>query len=140
MSASFEKIKIIFMASDKNANETQIRQLVENWATAVRNNAIDTILAHHSDVIVMYDVPPPFQSIGIDAYRRTWDLYYAYTQPGVFDIQELQITAGEEVAFCFTKMKCEDKSKSEDFVPLDFRLTFCLNKIKYHRKITHKHT
>jgi len=127
------------MASDKNANETQIRQLVENWARAVRNNDIDTILAHHSDDIVMYDVPPPFQSIGIDAYRRTWDLYYAYTKPGVFDIQELQITAGEEVAFCFAKMKCENKSNSEDFVPLDFRLTIGLKKINDQWTITHEH-
>ena len=127
------------MASDKNANETQIRQLVENWARAVRNNDIDTILAHHSDDIVMYDVPPPFQSIGIDAYRRTWDLYYAYTKPGVFDIQELQITTGEEVAFCFAKMKCEDKSSSEDFVPLDFRLTIGLKKINDQWTITHEH-
>ena len=127
------------MTSDKNANETQIRQLVENWARAVRNNDIDTILAHHSDDIVMYDVPPPFQSIGIDAYRRTWDLYYAYTKPGVFDIQELQITAGEEVAFCFAKMKCENKSNSEDFVPLDFRLTIGLKKINDQWTITHEH-
>ena len=127
------------MTSDKNANETQIRQLVENWARAVRNNDIDTILAHHSGDIVMYDVPPPFQSIGINAYRRTWDLYYANTKPGVFDIQELQITTGEEVAFCFAKMKCEDKSNSEDFVPLDFRLTIGLKKINDQWTITHEH-
>ncbi len=60
-------------------NEDQIRQLVENWAQAVRNKDIETILAHHSDDIVMYDVPKPFQSVGIDAYRKTWVIFFAYT-------------------------------------------------------------
>ena len=122
-----------------NANEDQIRQLVENWAKAVRNKDIDAIIAHHSEDIVMYDVPEPFQSIGIDAYRKTWDLFFAFTKPGVFDIQELHITAGENVAFCFAKMKCEDKSNSMEFVPLDFRLTIGLKKINNQWTIVHEH-
>jgi ketosteroid isomerase-like protein len=86
-----------------NANEAQIRQLVENWAKAVRNKDIDAIIAYHSEDIVMYDVPEPFQSVGIDAYRKTWDLFFAFTKPGVFDIQKLHITAGENVAFVLQK-------------------------------------
>ena len=122
-----------------NVNEEQIRQLVENWAKAVRNKDIDAILAHHSKDIVMYDVPEPFQSVGIDAYRKTWDLFFAFTKSGVFDIQELHITANENVAFCFAKMKCEDKSKSVEFVPLDFRLTIGLKKINNQWTIIHEH-
>jgi ketosteroid isomerase-like protein len=120
-------------------NETQIRQLVENWAAAVRKKDINAILVHHSDDIVMYDVPPPFQSIGLDAYRKTWDLFFAFTKPGVFDIQDLYIIAGEDVAFCFAKMKCEDKSSTEDYVPLDFRLTIGLKKINDQWTILHEH-
>jgi ketosteroid isomerase-like protein len=125
--------------SSNNVNEAQIRQLVENWAKAVRNKDIDAILAHHSEDIVMYDVPEPFQSVGIDPYRKTWDLFFAFTKSGVFDIQELHITADENVAFCFAKMKCEDKSKSEEFVPLDFRLTIGLKKINNQWTIIHEH-
>ncbi len=127
------------MTTDNNSNEIQIKQLVENWAKAVRNKDIDGVLAHHSPDFVMYDVPPPFQSVGLDAYHKTWELFYTYTKPGVFDIQKLHITAGEDVAFCFAKMKCEDKSVTEDFVPLDFRLTIGLKKIKGQWTITHEH-
>jgi ketosteroid isomerase-like protein len=123
----------------KNENEVQIRELIENWALAVRNKDIDAILAHHSDNIVMYDVPEPFQSIGIDEYRKTWDTFYAFTKRGVFDIQELQIIADENVAFCFAKMKCEDKSKTVEFEPLDFRLTIGLQKINGQWIILHEH-
>jgi ketosteroid isomerase-like protein len=122
-----------------NVNEAQIRRLVENWAKAVRNKDIDAILAHHSEDIVMYDVPEPFQSVGIDAYRKTWELFFAFTKSGVFDIQELHISADENVAFCFAKMKCEDKSKSAEFVPLDFRLTIGLKKINNQWTIIHEH-
>ena len=125
--------------SSNNVNEAQIRQLVENWAKAVRNKDIDAILAHHSEDIVMYDVPEPFQSVGIEAYRKTWDLFFEFTKPGVFDIQELHITTDENVAFCFAKMKCEDKSKTVEFVPLNFRLTIGLKKINNQWTIIHEH-
>ena len=125
--------------SGNNVNEAQIRQLVENWAKAVRNKDIDAILAHHSEDIVMYDVPEPFQSAGIDAYRKTWDLFFAFTKPGVFDIQELNIVAGENVAFCYAAMKCSDKSDTPGFVDLPFRLTIGLKKINNQWTILHEH-
>ena len=66
-------------------NEILIRQLVENWARSVRDRDINGILAHHSTDIVMFDVPEPFQSVGIDAYRKTWDIFFKYTEPGIFE-------------------------------------------------------
>ena len=56
---------------ETGSNEAQIRGLIEAWAKAVRDRDIDAILAHHSGDMVMYDVPAPFQSTGIDAYRNT---------------------------------------------------------------------
>ena len=120
-------------------NETHIRQLVENWASAVRNKDMEAITAHHSDDIVMFDVPKPFQSVGIDAYRKTWDTFFAYTKLGIFDFHELHIVAGETVAFCFATMKCADKSNSADFVELDFRVTIGLKKINNQWTIMHEH-
>lgn len=116
-----------------------VRTLVENWAQAVRDRDIDAILAHHSQDIVMFDVPPPLQSTGLDAYRKTWELFFKYTKEGVFDVQELHVTAGETVAFCFAKMRCEDTYKSDEYVPIDFRLTIGLEKINGQWTITHEH-
>ena len=125
--------------SNKSVNDTLIRELVENWAKAVRNKDIDAILAHHSKDIVMYDVPEPFQSIGIDEYRKTWDIFFAFTKPGVFDIRELHVVADQNVAFCFAIMKCADKSNSTEYVDLDFRLTVGLKKIDDRWTIVHEH-
>ena len=122
-----------------NNNEIQICQLIENWAAAVRAGDIDAILAHHSADMVMYDVPGPFQSIGIDEYRKTWDIFFKYTRRGVFDIHELNVVADDSVAFCFAKMRCDDKSTTEDYAPLDFRLTIGLKKINDQWTIVHEH-
>ena len=123
----------------QTSNESQIEKLVQGWAGAVRAGNIEGILAHHSTDIVMYDVPEPFQSVGINAYRKTWDLFFANTQPGVFDIVELRIIADEAVAFCFAIMECADKSDSVDFVTLPFRLTIGLRKIHNQWTIIHEH-
>ncbi|SRR6266404_1465346 len=120
-------------------NETEIRQLIENWAQAVRNKDIEAILAHHSSDVVMYDVPKPFQSVGIEAYRKTWDLFFAFTKPGVFDIRELHIISDENVAFAFATMKCADKTNTAEFEELDFRLTIGLKKINNQWTIIHEH-
>jgi ketosteroid isomerase-like protein len=120
-------------------NETQIKELIENWAMAVRNKHMEAILAHHSKDMVMFDVPEPFESIGIDEYRKTWDLFFTYTKQGVFDIETLNIIADENVAFCFATMKCSDKSDTGDFVDLPFRLTIGLKKINDQWTIVHEH-
>ena len=50
-----------------------IRRLIEDWASAVRARNIGGVLAHHTDDVVMFDVP--------------------------FEIAELDVTAGDTVAF-----------------------------------------
>jgi uncharacterized protein (TIGR02246 family) len=123
-----------------HTEEVKVRNLIENWVQAVRDRDIDAILAHHSDDFVMYDVPPPIKSVGLEAYRKTWeDLFFIYTKPGVFDIKELQVIAGKDVAFCFALMKCEDKSQRKDYIPLDFRLTIGLEKVDGQWTILHEH-
>jgi uncharacterized protein (TIGR02246 family) len=126
------------MNNDLN-NENQIRHLVENWAKAVRSKDINGILAHHSEDIVMFDVPPPFKSVGIDAYRKTWDTFFVATQLGIFDIEELHITSDDQIAFCFATMKCSDRNKSGEFEELNFRLTIGLKKINNEWVVIHEH-
>jgi ketosteroid isomerase-like protein len=123
----------------KTDNESHIKELIENWAKAVRNKDIDAILAHHSKDMVMFDVPEPFRSIGIDEYRKTWDLFFTYTKQGVFNIETLNIVADENVAFCFATMKCSDKSDAGEFIDLPFRLTIGLKKINDQWTIIHEH-
>ena len=82
-------------------NERQVRHLVSNWAQAVQDKNRKAILTHHADNLVRYDVPAPFQSVGMTAYRQMWDTFFSYTKAGVFDIQDLHVVADEHVVFVF---------------------------------------
>jgi ketosteroid isomerase-like protein len=121
-------------------NEMQVRTLIENWVKAVNEKDTDAILAHHSTDIVMYDLPGPLQSVGIEAYRKTWDLFFGCNMDlGSFMVQDLHITADERVAFCFSTMKCQGRDKNGKVEELDFRLTVGLKKINNQWTFTHEH-
>jgi ketosteroid isomerase-like protein len=59
------------MTSNKSQeinNEAEIRTLIERWAKAVREENRAAIRLDHDSDILMFDVPPPFLSQGLDAY------------------------------------------------------------------------
>jgi uncharacterized protein (TIGR02246 family) len=82
-------------------DETQIRTLIEDWAAAVRAGDMAGVLANHTDDILIFDVPEPLYSRGMEAYRRTWELFFRYSRggPGAFDLSEIAVTVGGDVAF-----------------------------------------
>jgi ketosteroid isomerase-like protein len=125
---------------NRTENEAVIGDLVENWARAVRTKNLNGILANHSPDILMFDVPPPIQSNGIEEYRKTWDLFFSwYQDSGVFDIREMNITAGNDVAFVTALMRCAGTESNGDKTELDFRLTVGLRKIGDQWTVTHEH-
>jgi uncharacterized protein (TIGR02246 family) len=116
----------------RNTDETHIRTLVENWAKAARGKAMEGVLAHHADDMVMFDVPMPLQSRGMDEYRKTWELFFANSPggPGSFDLTELQITASGTVAYCHAILGVMDTRG---------RLTMGLRKENGRWLIAHEH-
>ncbi|MGC2809076.1 MAG: nuclear transport factor 2 family protein [Bradyrhizobium sp.] len=100
------------------------------------------MLAHHEQDIVMFDVPPPLQSLGIDEYKKTWDLFFRYHKPSqAFDIEQLAITAGEDVAFAVAIMRCGSGTSSgpPEKGGFLFRLTIGLRNIDGNWRIVHEH-
>jgi len=126
--------------SPQELEHEAIKQLLASWSDAVRRKDYDGILKNHSRNVLMFDVPPPFQSEGIDAYRKTWDLFFGWmTSPPRFELCDVRITAGQEVAFVTAHGKClgpNGKGREEE---LDFRLTLGLRKIAGEWIIGHEH-
>ncbi len=121
-------------------DEVAIRELIERWARAVRAKDFDGILAHHSADVLMFDVPPPFESKGIEAYRNTWNLFFSMApDPVAFQIERLDIVAGADVAFAVALMRCAEKNSSGEWIKLEFRLTIGLREIDGQWTIVHEH-
>jgi ketosteroid isomerase-like protein len=114
------------------SNENQIRMLLENWAAAVRSKDMEGALAHHADDIVMFDVPLPLQSRGMDEYEQTWELFFANNRggPGSFELTDVHITAGDTVAYCHALLQIFDSTA---------RLTMGLRKERGQWLVAHEH-
>ena len=116
--------------NDHTQDEVAIRELVENWASAVRRKDLDAILLNHSANMLMFDVPPPLASKGIEAYSKTWDLFFSWAHdPVVHSINEVDLPPATMWQFVTALMRCAGRETSGQDIELDFRLTIGLRKI-----------
>jgi uncharacterized protein (TIGR02246 family) len=124
-----------------STNEAQIRELIEGWAEAVHAGEMARVLADHAEDIVMFDVPPPYDGVrGIDAYRETWPGFFEWQAQGaVFEIDTLEITAGEDVAFAQALLRCGTKEQLDDRPGHRLRLTLGLRKENGRWVVAHEH-
>jgi uncharacterized protein (TIGR02246 family) len=122
-------------------DERQIRALLERWAEAVHAGDLDRVLADHSPDIVMFDVPPPKEGVrGIDAYRDTWPPFFEWQRQGaVFDLVELDVSAGADVAFAHALLRCGTANELQQDPDLRLRLTIGLRKDDGRWVVTHEH-
>ncbi len=125
---------------DQTANdETQLRGLIARWSKAVRDENRAGIRADHDADILMFDVPPPFLSRGLNAYMATWETFLTFqAKPVEFDFHDIAITAGTDVAFATAIGRCCDLSSGEKVV-LEFRLTMGFRKHDGRWRIVHEH-
>jgi uncharacterized protein (TIGR02246 family) len=126
--------------TNRTANdETEIRDLITRWSQAVRDENLAGIRADHDTDILMFDVPPPFLSRGLDAYMATWQMFFAcQAKPVEFIFRDVEITAGNDVAFATAIGRCADLSSGEK-VHLEFRLTMGFRKLDGRWRIMHEH-
>jgi ketosteroid isomerase-like protein len=122
------------------ADETDIRRVLENWASATRRGQQDDVLASHRPDVMIYDVLAPMKYEGAKAYRASWSEWQPETQnEGVFGLEDLIITAGADVAFAHAFIRCggtmPDGHTFEDIV----RATFCLTKETDGWMVAHQH-
>jgi ketosteroid isomerase-like protein len=119
--------------------EAELRTVIDQWVKAIRDEDRAGIRANHDPNILMFDVPPPFSSCGLDAYMATWDMFFAWqAKPVQFDLHDMAISAGKDVAFATATGQCCDLSSGEK-VDLRFRLTMGFCKHNGRWWIVHEH-
>lgn len=123
------------------SDEQQIRTLIERWVAAVHSGDLPTVLEDHADDIVMFDVPPPHDGVrGRDAYRETWPPFFRWQAGGaVFELVELNVTAGEDVAFAHALLRCDSPEGLSRNPESRLRLTVGLVKTDGRWTVTHEH-
>lgn len=120
--------------------ENQIREVLDAWAKATRQNRLDDILKNHVSDLVIFDVLPPMKYESAESYRRSWGDWQPETQAEAqFDFENLTVTSGLDVAFAHSFIRCggttPDGRSFQDLV----RATFCLRRIGGSWKVSHQH-
>lgn len=121
--------------------EEEIRTLIESWAEAVHAGDLDAVLADHAEDIVMFDVPPPHDGVrGIADYRDTWPGFFEWQATGaLFEIVELDITAGTDVAFAWALLRCSTPEHLRQHPEQRLRLTIGLRREAGRWLVSHEH-
>jgi len=120
--------------------ENQVKAIIDEWALAARNEDMNGVLKNHDPNIVMFDLPYPLQSKGIEEYKKTWDLFFSWSkQLRVFDIVEMEIKANDHLAFFYGIMHCAGKTKDGNKEEYTFRLTMCFVNKNGKWLICHEH-
>ena len=121
-------------------DEAEIRALIERWAKAVHACDMESVLADHTDNIVMFDVPPPNEVRGKAAYRETWPPFFEHQKRGaVFEIVSLEVTAGNDVAFAHALLRCGTDEEFRKDPDNRLRLTIGLRKLAGRWAVAHEH-
>jgi uncharacterized protein (TIGR02246 family) len=122
-------------------DEHAIAVLLRRWADAVHVGDLDTVLADHAPDIVMFDVPPPDDGArGLSAYRETWPPFFEWQRSGAsFEITDLHVTAGDDVAFAYALLRCGTSQDLRDNPDHRLRLTIGLRKVDGRWVVTHEH-
>ena len=119
----------------------EIRELITHWAAAAHGGDLEALVADHSDDIVMFDVPPPYDGVrGIDAYRETWPPFFEWQARGAsFEIVSLEITAGGDVAYAHALLRCGTPQELAEQPANRLRLTLGLRKEQGRWAVAHEH-
>lgn len=119
----------------------QIRTLIDRWAEAVHAGDLETVVADHAEDILMFDVPPPDDGVrGIGAYRAVWPPFFEWQREGAsFEIVELDVTAGRDVAYATALLRCGTPEELEADPGNRLRLTIGLRKDGGRWHVAHEH-
>jgi uncharacterized protein (TIGR02246 family) len=125
----------------RGSDEDDIRSLIERWVQAVHAGQLDHVVAHHTDDIVMFDVPPPENGVrGLDAYRAVWPAFFEWQSGGaLFELVELDVTSGADVAWATALLRCGTPQEYRRAPDRRLRMTLGLRKQRGDWQIAHEH-
>jgi ketosteroid isomerase-like protein len=120
--------------------EDQIRALIEDRVKAVRAKDIIGAMSSSASDILSFDVVDPLQYVGLDALKKRLEGWYSSFQgPIGLEICELNITAGNDVAFSHSLNQVIGTKTDGKKIEMCWRATGCYRKVDGKWLVTHEH-
>jgi uncharacterized protein (TIGR02246 family) len=123
-------------------DQIAIRALEDKFAAAFNAKDANAIMALYSssDDLVVFDVTPPRQYTGWDAYKKDWeDMFAANPGPIQFEVDDLAVTVGGNVAYGHSIQSVTTTDKKGKKMHLTVRVTDGYKKVNGQWLIAHEH-
>ena len=121
-------------------DEADIRQRIEAGVAAVRAKDLEGVVALYASYVVSFDVGSPLRSAGAGAKRRAWvEVFAMYQRTLGYEVRDLTITVGDDVAFAYSVNRISGLLKNGDKTDFWVRWTACFRKIERNWLIVHDH-
>lgn len=126
------------MATQRAIDEAEIRRRIDKLVTAIRAMDVDGAMSIYAPDIVSFDIVPPLRHVGAEAKRRQWvDAFAIYEPPLGYEIRDVAITVGDDVAFGHSLNRVSGKLKNGQRSDFWLRWTACFQKIDDNWLIVH---
>jgi uncharacterized protein (TIGR02246 family) len=121
----------------KNA-EAAIQGLLDDCIRSLHDKDIEGVMSIYAQEVVSFDIVPPLQYIGADAFRKVWEeVFSSFQGPIDYEIHDLNITVGDDVAFTHSLNRIRGTMNNGQKADLWLRWTACLRKINGKWLIVH---
>ena len=88
------------MTTQRATDEAEIRRRIDEAVEAVRAMDLEGVKPIYAPDLVSFDIVPPLQHVGAQAKWKNWtDVFAAYRPPLGYEIRDLTIAVGGDVAF-----------------------------------------
>ncbi len=128
------------MSTRQAIDEADIRQQIGNLVEAVRAMDLEGLKSIYAPDVLSFDVEPPIQHIGAQAKWTNWaNVFAAYRRPLGYELRDLAITVGADVAFGHSLNRISGTLKDGSHGSRWVRWTACFRKIGDDWLIVHDH-
>jgi ketosteroid isomerase-like protein len=128
------------MATRHTDDEAEIRQRIDELVEAVRAMDLDPVKPLYAPDVVSFDVQPPLQHVGVEAKSRNWtDVFTVFQRPLAYEIRDLTITSGGDVAFAHAFGRLSGTLPNGTTGGFWVRTTICFRKLEGNWLIAHDH-
>ena len=125
---------------NKKNEEAEIKRVIEGYVEALRARDIDGVMSIYAPELVSFDLVPPLQYVGAEAYRNHWLEGWSLLQgPMGYEVHDLDITVGDDVAFTRSLNRSSATLNTGQKADFWLRWTACWRKINGKWLIAHMH-
>jgi uncharacterized protein (TIGR02246 family) len=116
--------------ANKQNDEAEIQRLLDEGIRSLHDRNIEGVMSLYAPEVVTFDIVPPLRYLGADALRKLWEeVFLVYQGPIGYDIHDLSITVGDDVAFTHSLNRISGTMKTGQKTNLWLRWTAGLRKI-----------